>query len=114
MTPGQPMPTLSGIPMSATSRLITSAIADMGMPESVGIGCPGVIDGEHGMVVTGGNLGWENKPLAQDLGKQLGIPVTLCSRQRMRRRPGGCPACGAGQAYRSIVPHHAPARPCGA
>ena len=69
-----------GATVSAIAKAVKGMIADMGMPESVGIGCPGVIDGEHGMVITGGNLGWEIKPLAQDLGRLLGIPVTLANR----------------------------------
>ena len=68
-----------GDTVSAIAKAVKGMIADMGTPESVGIGCPGVIDGEHGMVITGGNLGWEDKPLASDLGELLGIPVTLCN-----------------------------------
>lgn len=90
-----------GATVSAIAKAVNGMIADMGVPESVGIGCPGVIDGEHGMVVTGGNLGWENKPLAQDLGKQLGIPVTLCNDANAAAY--GEYACGARKEYRSIV-----------
>ena len=93
-----------GATVSAIAEVIKRLVADMGMPESVGIGCPGVIDGEHGMVITGGNLGWEDKPLASDLGELLGIPVTLCNdanaaaygerfvTMRTRRRTGSTPA----------------------
>lgn len=87
--------------VSAIAEAVKSMIADMGVPKSVGIGCPGVIDGEHGMVVTGGNLGWENKPLARDLDELLGIPVTLCNDANAAAY--GEYACGAGKEYRSIV-----------
>ena len=90
-----------GATVSAIAEVVKGMIADMGMPESVGIGCPGVIDGEHGMVVTGGNLGWENKPLAQDLGERLGRPVALCNDANAAAY--GEYACGAGKEYRSIV-----------
>ncbi|HIX09501.1 MAG TPA: ROK family protein [Firmicutes bacterium] len=90
-----------GATVSAIAKAVKGMIADMGMPESVGIGCPGVIDGEHGMVVTGGNLGWENKPLAQDLGERLGLPVALCNDANAAAY--GEYACGAGKAYKSIV-----------
>ena len=43
--------------VSAIAEAVKNMTADMGMPKSVGIDCPGVIDSEHGMVVTGGNLG---------------------------------------------------------
>lgn len=90
-----------GTTVSAIAEAVKGMIADMGVPESVGIDCPGVIDGEHGMVVTGGNLGWENMPLASDLGELLGIPVTLCNDANAAAY--GEYACGAGKEYRSIV-----------
>lgn len=90
-----------GATVSAIAEAVKGMIADMGAPESVGIGCPGVIDGEHGMVVTGGNLGWEDKPLASDLGELLGIPVTLCNDANAAAY--GEYMCGAGKEYRSIV-----------
>ena len=90
-----------GATVSAIAEAVRGMIADMGVPKSVGIGCPGVIDGEHGMVITGGNLGWENKPLSQDLSELLGIPVTLCNDANAAAY--GEYACGAGKAYKSIV-----------
>ena len=87
--------------VSAIAEAVKGMIADMGVPESVGIGCPGVIDGEHGMVVTGGNLGWETKPLAEDLGSLLGISATLANDANAAAY--GEYMCGAGKEYRSIV-----------
>ena len=87
--------------VSAIAKAVKGIITDMGMPESVGIGSPGVIDCEHGMVVTGGNLGWENKPLASDLGELLGISVTLANDANAAAY--GEYVCGAGKEYRSIV-----------
>lgn len=43
----------------------------------IGIGAPGVVDGEKGIVLTSGNLGWKNKPFAKDLSEALSFPVTL-------------------------------------
>lgn len=100
-----------GATVSAIAEAVKGMIADMGVPESAGIGCPGVIDGEHGIVVTGGNLGWENMPLAQDLGGLLGIPVTLCNDANAAAY--GEYICGAGKEYRSIVSSHS-ARALGA
>ena len=99
------IPTPAGCDYRATVSAIADTVknmtADMGMPKSVGIDCPGVIDSEHGMVVTGGNLGWENKPLAEDLGSLLGIPVTLANDANAAAY--GEYMCGAGKAYKSIV-----------
>jgi len=43
---------------------------------AVGVGCAGLIDLTHGVVLTSPNLpGWVNFPLGQRLGQALGIPV---------------------------------------
>lgn len=67
----------------------------------VGIGAPGVVDGEKGIVLTSGNLGWENKPFARDLSESLGIPVTLANDANAAAY--GEYACGAGSDYKSVV-----------
>lgn len=67
----------------------------------LGIGAPGVVDGEKGIVRSSGNLGWENKPLAKDLSAKLGIPVTLAN--DANAAAFGEYACGAGSDYKSVV-----------
>lgn len=72
------------------------------MPISgIGIGAPGVVDGEKGIVRLSGNLGWENKPLAEDLSAKLGIPVTLAN--DANAAAFGEYVCGAGSDYKSVV-----------
>ena len=83
------------------AEAVKGLVADTGMPESVGVGCPGVIDGERGTVVTGGNLGWENKPLAEDLSEATGIPVAVCNDANAAAY--GEYVSGAGKEYKSIV-----------
>ena len=48
-----------------------------------------------------GNLGWENKPLAEDLSAKLGIPVTLAN--DANAAAFGEYVCGAGSDYKSVV-----------
>jgi glucokinase len=43
----------------------------------VGIGAPGPLDREHGIVVVAPNLGWRNYPLRDRIGQRLGLPATL-------------------------------------
>lgn len=44
----------------------------------VGVGCPGTIDPERGVVLYSNNIAWENVPLAAELSRQLGgLPVRL-------------------------------------
>ena len=44
---------------------------------TVGIGAPGPVDYERGVVITAGNLGWKNVPLGELLRKKVGIPVCV-------------------------------------
>lgn len=76
--------------------------AEHGAPVcGLGIGAPGVVDGEKGVVRSSGNLGWENKPLAEDLSAMLGIPVTLANDANAAAY--GEYVCGAGKQYNSVV-----------
>lgn len=60
-----------------------------------------MVDGEKGVVRSSGNLGWENKPLAEDLSVMLGIPVTLANDANAAAY--GEYVCGAGKQYNSVV-----------
>ena len=43
----------------------------------VGIGSPGPLDREHGVVINTPNLGWTNLPLRDLIGKAVDLPATL-------------------------------------
>ena len=43
----------------------------------VGLGVPGVLDSQSGVVKLAGNLGWRNRPVAAELEAAIGIPVFL-------------------------------------
>ena len=45
--------------------------------EAVGIGAPGPVDHERGVVIAAGNLGWRNVPLGELLRKRLGVRVSV-------------------------------------
>lgn len=97
--------TPAGCGYAETVEVIASAvrnITEQGIRIcGIGIGAPGVVDGEKGIVLTSGNLGWENKPLACDLSKSLGIPVALTN--DANAAAFGEYACGAGSSYKSVV-----------
>jgi len=42
---------------------------------SVGVGCPGFVNPETGLLVHAGNLNWENVPLKDALESRMGLPV---------------------------------------
>lgn len=98
--------TPSGCGYAETIGAIAAAVREIAPPaaacvRAAGIGSPGVIDGEDGIVVTSGNLGWEEKPLASDLSQILGMPVVLTN--DANAAAWGEYACGAGKQYRSVV-----------
>lgn len=99
------VPTPAGCGYAETAEVIASAVRGFAKSGAsvcgLGIGAPGVVDGERGIVLTSGNLGWVNKPLAQDLSERLGIPVTLANDANAAAY--GEYACGAGKQYNSIV-----------
>src|SRR6266550_463712 len=43
----------------------------------IGVGAPGPLDREKGLVVVAPNLGWRDFPLRDRIGSRLGLPVTL-------------------------------------
>ena len=69
--------------------------------KAVGVGAPGTIDGENGIVVYSNNLAWENVPLAAELGNELHLPVRITNDANAAAY--GEYLCGAGKEYRSIV-----------
>ncbi len=69
--------------------------------KAVGIGAPGVIDGEGGLVVHWSNYNWEDKPLAKDLSEKLGVPVKLTNDANAAAL--GEATFGAGKNYRDSI-----------
>ena len=45
----------------------------------IGVGCPGPLDLEEGVILELPNLGWKNVPLKKILEKEFGCPVFLCN-----------------------------------
>ena len=98
--------TPAGCGYAETAEVISSAVRELSarhgaQVSGVGIGAPGVVDGERGILRTSGNLGWENKPLAGDLSAKLGIPAVLTNDANAAAY--GEYACGAGSEYKSVV-----------
>jgi glucokinase len=45
----------------------------------IGIGCPGPLNMEEGIILESPNLGWKNVPLKKTLEKEFGCPVFVCN-----------------------------------
>src|ERR1700716_3950094 len=63
------------------SEMIEKVIADTGAQRSaflgVGIGSPGPLDREKGIVIVTPNLGWKNFPLRDEIAKRVRLDATL-------------------------------------
>ena len=68
---------------------------------AVGVGSPGMIDGERGVVVYSNNLGWKKVPLVAELKDRLRLPVRITNDANAAAY--GEYTCGAGKKYQSIV-----------
>lgn len=58
-------------------KLIDEAKLKPGDIAGLGIGAPGAIDFDHGLVLDAPNLGWRDFPLQKQLGDRLAFPVTI-------------------------------------
>jgi glucokinase len=56
---------------------MTRTGAERGDFLGVGVGAPGPLDREHGIVITTPNLGWTNFPLRDVIGERVGLQATL-------------------------------------
>ncbi|MBP7831167.1 MAG: ROK family protein [Kiritimatiellae bacterium] len=68
------------------SRLLDTVQAAVGeahlkMSEisGIGVGCPGPLDLDRGIILTAPNLGWRNVPLKNTLEKRFGCPATIAN-----------------------------------
>lgn len=47
--------------------------------ESIGIACPGTVDGRTGVVLYSNNIRWENVPMAELMQRKLPLPIELAN-----------------------------------
>lgn len=78
------LPTLAGrsyqeivSDMADLCRKVTADCGGMSAVRAIGIGSPGAIDSEKGIVVFAGNLSMEKTPIAEEMRKHFNIPVVL-------------------------------------
>jgi glucokinase len=65
------------------AETIEEALAAAGVDKSrvkgIGVGCPGPVNAEKGIIVEAPNLGWKNAPVVASLKKAIGAPVAICN-----------------------------------
>lgn len=58
---------------------LATAKVDKSRVKGIGVGCPGPVNAEKGVIVEAPNLGWKNAPVAASLTKAFGAPVAICN-----------------------------------
>lgn len=82
-------------------RLALNAGAELSSFRGIGVGCPGIIDSENGVVVYSANLELKNEPLAKKLKEKLGLKIKLCNDANAAAL--GEAKFGAGKGYKDSV-----------
>ena len=102
------MPFVKGEPGETTiqrlAELVKEYIASQhleGKIAGIGIGSPGTLDVEHGIVNYANNLGWNNLPVAELMQKVLPYPVCLTNDANAAAL--GEAKFGAGKAYETVI-----------
>ena len=71
----------NSIGMGRVVNTIEKALEEAGVAKErlagIGIGCPGMLDLEKGIVRDAGNLGWQNEPVQAQLEKAFGCPAVI-------------------------------------
>ena len=69
--------------------------------QAVGIGCPGTVDSEKGIIMYSNNIAWENIPLGKELERLLGKPTYITNDANAAAL--GESFIGAGKEYNSSI-----------
>lgn len=62
---------------SSIEKLLAETDVPKGKLRGIGVGCPGPLDLDKGIVIETPNLGWKNVPLKEKLEKHFGCPATI-------------------------------------
>ena len=65
--------------VAGIAKLLEESSTSKEMLGGIGIGCPGPLDLEEGIILEAPNLGWKNVPLKKSLEKEFGCPVFVCN-----------------------------------
>ena len=65
--------------VAGIAKLLEESQASKEQLGGIGVGCPGPLDLEEGIILEAPNLGWKNVPLKKSLEKEFGCPVFVCN-----------------------------------
>ena len=102
------LPVIKGEPGETTVRKLAEIVKDYIASQKlenkivgIGIGCPGTLDVEKGIVNYSNNLGWDNLPIAKIINETLPYPVRLTNDANAAAL--GEAKFGAGKTYETII-----------
>lgn len=64
---------------STIEKLLEEASVGKDRLGGIGVGCPGPLDLDEGVILAAPNLGWKDVPLKRILEKEFGCPVWICN-----------------------------------
>ena len=64
---------------STIEKLLEEAAIDRTRLAGIGVGCPGPLDLDEGVILAAPNLGWKDVPLKKILEKDFACPVSICN-----------------------------------
>ena len=64
---------------STIEKLLEEGEFDRSRLGGIGVGCPGPLDLDEGVILAAPNLGWKDVPLKKILEKEFGCPVWICN-----------------------------------
>lgn len=65
--------------VDTAAAALDNAGVDASRLAGIGVGCPGPINPEKGVIVEAPNLGWKNVPVEAHLGKAFGVRAVICN-----------------------------------
>lgn len=92
---------LMGDLVTVSRRALAKAGMSVGDIAGAGIGSPGIVDPEKGIVIYSNNLRWHDVPLAEELTRRLGVPTKADNDAHCAVL--GELLAGAARGYRNIV-----------
>lgn len=97
------MPVEKGEEPSTTIKKLIAEIKRINYPDvqGIGIGCPGTVDSETGVVEFAPNIGWENLHIKELIEKEIPLPVHVTN--DANAAAAGESAFGVGKQYQNMV-----------
>jgi glucokinase len=76
---GRPADCIAGDMTSLAQKLLNERNIGLREVRGVGVGSPGIVDSENGVILYSNNFGWENVPLAEMIHRRIALPLAIAN-----------------------------------